>query len=1036
MKFQEPIVRWLRVRDDNGGGRNTGEELLDLLKDPFSGTLASASVYSALGISLGITAVVALLFSFIRPYNQAVYAPKLKHVDEKYAPPPMGKKPWSWILPLMHTQEEKLIHQIGMDATIFLRVMRMCRNIFLILAVIGIGVLVPVHSTSSVKFPGAETDSNSWILTITPLNVYGRPLWAQVVIAWVFDIIVCFFLWWNYRRVMQLRRKYFESEDYQNSLHSRTLMLYDIPKQGCSDEGIARIIDGVAPNSSFARTAIARNVKDLPELIVQHERAVRKLEKVLAIYLKNPQNLPPRPTCKPSRKDRSYGTYPKGQRLDAIEYYTQRIRELEVEIKEVRASVDKRSSMPYGFASYSDVVEAHEIAFISRRKKPHGATVLLAPKPIDIIWQNMPLSSSTRSRRRWFNSFWIVVLTLFWIAPNALIAVFLVNLGNLGKIWDAFQRSLESETKFWGIVQGIASPAITSGVYLALPVIFRRLSIRAGDKTKTGRERHVMAKLYAFFVFNNLVVFSFFSVIWSFVAAVIKDSDHGISTWDAIVKENIALGIFTAFCRNSPFWITYLLQRQLGAAIDLAQIWPLISAFFLKRFSSPTPRELIELTAPPAFDYASYYCYFLYYSTVTLCFAGIQPLVLLATALYFSIDSFLKKYLILYRFVTKTESGGLFWRVIFNRFIFGTILSNGVVLLTCWVQGEQSHIQFFAVAPLPVLLIVFKIYCGKVFDERIRYYRAAGAGKQGGGGPGGMQKESRLRSEKLASRFGHPALYKPLITPMVHQKAQNLLPSVYSGRLTDGREAGPAGDLMTVSGYSDVYALNAMQGGNPGKAADGVPGFEYVSEAHMDFEYYKNRAEFTEEHGGGEIYGKEFDIYRPGTPGSLDSGSRPGTPSSRHATPFAPGNARMPPPPPPQETGYQSYRPSPYADDSIGRNRSPLYSQDNNSSSGLVRNAAGPAMVPPAAYRNVSHERSHSPAMDMSVPGYQEASVDRTRSPAVNSAAGAPGSSLGGPRGYSGLPQHEDQDSQDVDPMQYNYFRGGSRPTRPPGQGW
>ncbi|RFU76244.1 hypothetical protein TARUN_5991 [Trichoderma arundinaceum] len=1029
MHFHEPIIQWLRARDDDDD--NTGEELLDLLKDPFSGTLASASVYSALGISLGITAVVALIFSFIRPYNQAVYAPKLKHVDEKHAPPPMGKKPWSWILPLMHTQEEQLIHQIGMDATIFLRVMRMCRNMFLILALIGIGVLVPVHYTMSYKDPNAPIDSTSWILTITPLNIYGRVLWVQVVIVWVFDIIVCSFLWWNYRRIMQLRRKYFESEDYQSSLHSRTLMLYDIPKQGCSDEGIARIIDGVAPNSSFARTAIARNVKDLPNLIAQHDRAVRKLEKVLAIYLKNPQNLPPRPTCKPSKKDRSYGTYPRGQRLDAIEYYTQRIRELEVEIKEVRASVDKRSSMPYGFASYSDVAEAHEIAYITRRKRPHGTTILLAPKPIDIIWPNMPLSSSTRSRRRWFNGFWIVLLTLLWIAPNAMIAIFLVNLSNLGKVWEGFQHSLETETKFWGIVQGIASPAITSAVYLALPVIFRRLSIRAGDKTKTGRERHVMAKLYAFFIFNNLIVFSFFSVIWTFVAAVINDSEKGLNAWDAIVKEDIALGIFTAFCKNSVFWITYLLQRQLGAAIDLAQIWPLIRAFFLKRFSSPTPRELIELTAPPAFDYASYYCYFLYYSTVTLCFAGIQPLVLLATALYFVIDSLLKKYLILYRFVTKTESGGLFWRVIFNRFIFGTILSNGVVLLTCWVRGEASHIQFFTVCPLPVLLIFFKIYCGKAFDDQIRYYKTTGAKKRGG--PADMQKESRLRSEKLASRFGHPALYKPLITPMVHQKAQNLLPSVYSGRLTDGRETGAPGDLMSVSGYSDMYALNSMQGGKPGKAADGIPGFEYVSDAQMDFEYYKNRAEFTEEHGGGEIYGKDLDGGRPGTPGSMDSGSRPGTPSSRHATPFSPGNIRLPQP---QETSYQSYRPSPYADDSISRNRSPLYAQNNDSSSGLVRNAAGPAMVPPASYRNVSHERSHSPAMDMAGIGYQEVSLNRTRSPATGSPVVTPGPALGGPRGYSGLPQHEDQESPEADPMQYNYFRGGSRPTKPPGQGW
>jgi hypothetical protein len=82
---------------------------------------------------------------------------------------------------------------------------------------------------------------------------------------------------------------------------------------------------------------------------------------------------------------------------------------------------------------------------------------------------------------------------------------------------------------------------------------------------------------------------------------------------------------------------------------------------------SPTPRQLIEWTAPPPFDYASYYNYvgdefkllsrglgdtnleqqFLFYATVALCFATLQPIVLPVTALYFALDSWLKKYLLM-----------------------------------------------------------------------------------------------------------------------------------------------------------------------------------------------------------------------------------------------------------------------------------------------------------------------------------------------------------------------------------------------------
>ena len=778
-------------------------------------------------------------------------------------------------------------------------------------------------------------------------------------------------------------------------------------------------------------------MKELPDLIAEHDKTVRKLEAVLAKYLKNPHQLPAqRPTCRPSKQDRSYSTYPRGEKLDAIDYLTKRIRDLELEVKDVRASVDKRGTMPYGFASYSDIVEAHSIAYASRKKKPFGTTIRQAPRPNDIIWTNMPLSSGARRRKRWLNTFWVTILTLLWIAPNAMIALFLVNFQNLGKVWPAFQRSLEANTELWGIIMGIAAPALTSLVYLVLPVIFRRMSQRAGDQTKTGRERHVLAKLFSFFVFNNIIVFTFFSVIWSFVAGVVNVTKTGVSAWDAIVSEDLPRSIFRSLCGNSPFWITYLLQRQLGAAIDLSQIWPLIYAFCLKTFSSPTPRELIELTAPPPFEYAAYYNYFLFYATVTLCFAGVQPLVLVATAMYFTIDSYLKRYLLLYRFVTKTESGGLFWRALYNRFIFATMLSNLVVMLICWCQGDGQHIQFFCVVPLPFSMLAFKFYCKRTFDDKIKYFSTRRANQTP---EGNLAKEPRIRSERLAARFGHPALYKPLITPMVHQKAQNLLPAVYKGRLTDGREV-EAGDSVTVSGYSDTFALESMQSGKPGKSLGGLPGFEYVSENHMDFGYYKNRAEFGEDHGGGEIYGQQGEIMRPGTPGSFgdgtEIGSNPGTPpmSGRH-TPFAPGQARrhftgM------SETSYAPYQapPLPGADftqqtmiaPGAARTHSPFYAHDNNSAAGLVQNAA----VPGSESREASTDRGRRTPGPLS--GYPQGYHHDEPLPRSHSPGPSMGALGGGPQGYSDLAQG---DTETDDPASYNYFRGRKK-TRRPGEAW
>jgi hypothetical protein len=172
------------------------------------------------GTSVGFTLLIAVAFSLLRPYNSVVYAPKLKHADEEHAPPPMGKGIFAWFGPVVKTKEQDLIRYVGLDATIFLRFTRMCRNLFLVLTVVGCGILIPVNLTKGVYY-----ENQSMVTRFTPINTYGEAQWAMVVCTWMFSAIVCGFLWFNYRKVVQLRRQYFDSPEYQKNLHARTLMV-------------------------------------------------------------------------------------------------------------------------------------------------------------------------------------------------------------------------------------------------------------------------------------------------------------------------------------------------------------------------------------------------------------------------------------------------------------------------------------------------------------------------------------------------------------------------------------------------------------------------------------------------------------------------------------------------------------------------------------------------------------------------------------------------------------------------------------------
>jgi hypothetical protein len=515
----------------------------------------------AIFTALGITMAIFVAFVLVRPFNSTVYAPRLRHTDEKHKPPPLGKGLFAWWNPIFKYNEDQYVETMGLDAAVFLRFARLCRNLFVVLAVVGCAVIIPINVINGKALQeklgqnGIGQNYNA-IFLMSPKGLFGEVLWAFVGVAYLFNVIICGFLWWNYRAVYRLRRRYMESADYQTSLHSRTLMVTNIPRSLRSDQGVVEITDSLKTTPEVPRAAIGRNVKDIPELIEEHEKAVIKLEQVLAKYLRNPDKLPAeRPLCKPSKKDPEYTN--KEEKVDAINYLTARIQRLENRIKEARETVDKRDAMPYGFASYETIESAHSVAFTARSKHPKGTTVQLAPRPNDIIWKNLPLDNKTRRWRRFINNLWITLLTVLYFIPNALIAVFLSKLDNLANLWPSFETEMRKNPKFWAVVQGIAAPALTSLFYYFLPIIFRRLSIKAGDLTKTSRERHVIHQLYSFFVFNNLFVFSLFAAVFGFVTTAVKESKlNGNKFLDVAKQYQYFEVVMVALSDVSPFWVS------------------------------------------------------------------------------------------------------------------------------------------------------------------------------------------------------------------------------------------------------------------------------------------------------------------------------------------------------------------------------------------------------------------------------------------------------------------------------------------------
>ncbi|KAI8937824.1 hypothetical protein NX059_005517 [Plenodomus lindquistii] len=876
-------------------GQSGADKFLDLIADPFQAQVQQSSIYAAIVYSFVLSGLLVVAFCLLRPRNSNIYAPRAKHADEQHRPRELDKKPFSWLAAVKDVKEQDLVNTIGLDAVVFLRFMRMIRNIFLVLTVIGLGILIPVNVVGGSNFYQQWGDIPT-LMKITPQYIFGTKFWAFVVVAYLLQFTVCFFLWYNYKAVLKLRRAYFNSQEYKASLHSRTLLLTHIPKTSRTDAGLVDLVEQSKQISAMPRAAIGRNVKDLPKLIEDHDNAVRELEQHLAKYLRNPKYLPAkRPTCKAKKDD--IPVHGK-EKLDAIDYLTDRIARLEVKIKEVRESVDMRNPMSYGFASYTHIEDAHAVAYASRKKGPAGCDVYLAPKPHDLLWQNLSMSRSKRRVRAFWDGFIIVLFTFAFVVPNLLTSIFLSDFSHLGLVWPAFQRNLLAHPTGWAIAQGIVAPLVQVLMYMGVPIVFRRLFTHSGDVSKTSRERHVTARLYVFFVINNLLVFSVFGSAWRFVAAVVAAKDRGV--WDAIVDGHLFTKVMTGLCNISTFWLTWTMQRNLGAAIDLSQVWMLLWSWFRRTFFSPTPRELIELSAPMPFPYADYYNNCLFVSTVGMAMGALQPIILPVTAFYFTMDCIFKTYLLQYVFITKTESGGRFWRLLVNRMLFAVLLANAVIALVVGAQGVgsinsvQSGNMLYAMVPLPFLLFAFKWYCKRTFDDKLVYYSTIPYSDLETGHAVGEVKERK--SNRVGVRYGNPALYKKLLTPMVHAKSQHLLKEIFGHRgaakhdqiFSDPHEHSTDRARPATLGYGDLYMdeMNHEHIGKPSSSnSDDMPRMELVAEQDLDFENFKKRAEFREQFGGeGQLYGRPDDMSsRPGTPSTFTTFTENGPYGKRYS---------------------------------------------------------------------------------------------------------------------------------------------------------
>ncbi|KAM0786205.1 hypothetical protein ACM66B_007009 [Microbotryomycetes sp. NB124-2] len=733
----------------------------------------------AVGIQLGLMFLVGIgaltAFSILRPNNSMIYQPKIKYSEDEKQPPKLDKGLFSWIPPVFRVQEAELMQTVGLDGVVFLRFLRLCRMIFFITAVLTCAVLIPINVAYNLM--NVKSGNRNYLLMLTISNVRGEWLWAPVVMTYLLTAIVMFLIWRNWEQVCRLRWQWFRSDEYQNMLHARSIIVTQVPKQAQTDQGLLSLLHNPGQNSlsiPYPTTAvhIGRRVGTLPDLIEKHKDAVRSLESVLTTYFKDPNHVP---TKRPTK--RIGGTLGLGgQQVDAIDYYTEKIKRLEDRIEAARQQIHERKAENYGFASFETVPFAHVVARKLQGKRKNGAHFDLAPAPKDIIWDNITMSDHAKSKNKFFGGMLLVVFCFFYTIPLIVVSL-LANLAALGSFVGFINTWQDRYPALFSAFIGIVPPLLSLFLQLFLPVAIRWIASLQGSTTHSQSDRIVTARYSAFLFITQFIIFSLLGVLIQIGMKLYVEIDGRKSIdeiWDYI--KTIPDQFQSTYIIQSSYWLTILPLRGASSLFDLAQLISLIYVWFRTRLFGRTPREIREWTKPPEFDFPVYYSNHILLVIVGLVYAPLAPLVPLFAAAAFAISVWVYKYQLMYVCVSRVETGGRLWNVCINRILWALVTMH--VFMGVSICLQTNYYYAIALVPPIIAVLVFKYFLVKQFDNRFKWYipspeeMAASA-----------QHHADARKNRLMRRFGHPSLHEPLFTPMLHKKVQHLLPTIYNGRI-------------------------------------------------------------------------------------------------------------------------------------------------------------------------------------------------------------------------------------------------------------
>ncbi|KAG8385243.1 hypothetical protein BUALT_Bualt03G0021800 [Buddleja alternifolia] len=658
-----------------------------------------SSFLTSLATSFVLFFILMCLFTWLsrRPGNHVIYYPNriLKGLDP-YEGLRVSRNPFAWIREALASTEADVIRMSGVDTAVYFVFLTTVLGIFVLSGIYLLPVLLPLAATAHAVMKADNSTSQGSFNDLDKLSMghieeKSPRLWGYVIgTYWVSFVTYCL-LWKAYKHVSDLRAAALMSPEVRNEQFA--VLVRDIPPvpegQTRKDQ-VDSYFKAIYPDTFYRSLVVTDNAK-VNTIYEELEGYKKKLIRAETIYAANPQG--PRPTTKTGL----LGLI--GEKVDAIEYYDKKIKELILKL-EAEPKV-----------TLKDKQQCAAVIFLNNRLTAAAAsqslhdtmvdtwTVMDAPESRQMIWSNLPKKFYERQIRQYIVYFIVLLTIFFYMIPIGIISAF-TTLENLNKLLPFLKPVLDIATI--RTVLGAYLPQLALIIFLSmLPKFLLFLSKLEGIPSQSHAERAASGKYFYFNVLNVFIGVTLGSSLFSRFKEIEDDPNSIIPL------------LAKSLPGSATFFLTFVaLKFFVGYGLELARIVPLIVYHLKKKYLCKTDADLKEAWAPGNLGYATRIPGDMLIVTIVLCYSVIAPLIIPFGVAYFGLGWVLLRNQVLKVYVPSYESYGKMWPHIYTRIVASLILYQVTML------GYFSLKKFIftpVLIPLPILSLIFVYVCNNKF---------------------------------------------------------------------------------------------------------------------------------------------------------------------------------------------------------------------------------------------------------------------------------------------------------------------------------